>query len=65
MKLDSKIQGATPGTLSSVSVQVKQEAERWRDAASANHWEVLNTPLRVEPNARGPRQITSVSWRGH
>ncbi|WP_201095082.1 hypothetical protein [Thiocystis minor] len=63
MKLDTKIQGATPGTLLSVSVQVKQEAARWRDAASANHWEVLNTSTRLEPRAGGNRHITAASWR--
>ncbi|AFL72908.1 hypothetical protein [Thiocystis violascens] len=52
MNIDTQIQGAipgtllTPGTLLSVSAQVKQEAVRWREAASANHWEVLAAPIR-------------------
>lgn len=59
MNIDSQIQAAipgtraTPGTLLSVSAQVKQEAVRWREAASANRWEVLTAPIRRD--ARNPR----------
>ncbi|MBK1722010.1 hypothetical protein [Thiocystis violacea] len=44
MKTMNRDTGAIPGIAPTVSELVKEEAARWRDAASANHWSVLDLP---------------------
>jgi hypothetical protein len=58
MKIDNQVQGTTPGTLLSVSVQVKQEAARWREAASANRWAVLTVPAQLKWHDDHSRQAS-------
>lgn len=49
MKTDHPSAQSIPGISDSVSILVKEEAIRWREAASANHWEVLDPPVRGTP----------------
>lgn len=53
---NNQVQETVPGTLVSVSAQVKQEAARWKVAASANRWEVLAVPVRRESLVPRPHQ---------
>ncbi len=59
MKIDSSDKEAILGTPPSVSMLVKEEAARWREAASANHWEVLDLPADLESRYDQARRAAS------
>lgn len=64
MTIDNAEAKSIPGIPNSVSNLVKDEAVRWREAASANHWAVFDLPVRGIPQGQSPRLSTALRARG-